>query len=598
MKQPHLVLRKSGSKKYFHFRGRVPKDLISNFGGRKQFQISLNNVRNGETLLVSTSLITLTEQLFDDIRKGMKTLSLEDIKEILKVEVRKSILHSHRVRLGTNKYDPQKIEDSLVSVSSREKKMKQKLKDDLKTYEGMLDVKLNKIFQSLDIEFDNNSINYLQLRTHFIDLYLLRFDFIRSLINETGRTDDDFRREVEENLKLELFPELQEQSTTQIPTVSNPSQVKEQLSTHQSTPLSVGIENYIDEKGSIRTRSVKEVKHSLNHLIEEWGDIPIGSITREMTTNFKGHIRKLPRNRKKNPKYRDKDFHELTKMDIKDPISTTTVNKHLGWCSSFYDWSINHGYSDINPFKGMKLKRTVTPRDERDRFSESDLKKIFGKENYIHFTKIEGRRYELYWTPLIGVFSGLRLGEITTLYLDNIKEISGNHREKRWCFDIVEEPEREDKHLKTKSSRRIVPIHDTLLKLNFIEFIELLKKKDPSRERLFQELKLSEGNYNKNVSTFFNKRYLPSLGLKTDKKNFHSFRHTVSDHLKQKGIEPHFVNELLGHTTGNIDLERYGKGYNPDILYNKCVKKIFYETSHKRGIDFKSLKMDWKKIIG
>jgi len=28
------------------------------------------------------------------------------------------------------------------------------------------------------------------------------------------------------------------------------------------------------------------------------------------------------------------------------------------------------------------------------------------------------------------------------------------------------------------------------------------------------------------------------------------------------------------------------------------VKKIFYETSHTRVIDFKSLKMDWKKIIG
>jgi hypothetical protein len=55
---------------------------------------------------------------------------------------------------------------------------------------------------------------------------------------------------------------------------------------------------------------------------------------------------------------------------------------------------------------------------------------------------------------------------------------------------------------------------------------------------------------------------------------------------------------LLGHSSGNIDLERYGKGYNPDILFNKCVKKIFYETSHTRGIDFKSLKMDWKKIIG
>ena len=595
MKNRNIIPKRKKSS--YLLRTTIPKDLVDTFGGRTRFHISLKNVSNKERLLVSIYLKSLTKELFQDIRMGIKSLSVDDIREILKVEVRKSILHSHQVHLGTNKYDPEKVEDSLRSVSSREEKMKQKLKDDLKTYEGMLDEKLEKILNSLDIEYDNKSVNYRQLRRYFIDLYLLRFDFIRSLINETGRTDDDFRIEVEEKLKVHLFPEFSEQTISRDPIEPIPIQQQEPLTSHQKTPLSVGIENYIDEKGSIRIRSINEVKHSLNHLIEEWGDIPIGSVTREMTTKFKGHIRKIPRNRKKNPKYRDKDFHELTKMDIKDPISTTTVNKHLGWCSSFYDWSINHGYSDINPFKGMKLKRTVTPRDERDRFSESDLKKIFGKENYIHFTKIEGRRYELYWTPLIGVFSGLRLGEITTLYLDNIKEIIGNHREKRWCFDIVEEPEREDKHLKTKSSRRIVPIHNTLLKLGLIEFIELLKKKDPSRERLFQELKLSEGTYNKNVSTFFNKRYLPSLGLKTDKKNFHSLRHVVSDCLKQKGVEPHFINELLGHSTGNIDLERYGKGYNPDILYNKCVKRIFYETSQKRGIDFLSLKLDWEKII-
>ena len=39
------------------------------------------------------------------------------------------------------------------------------------------------------------------------------------------------------------------------------------------------------------------------------------------------------------------------------------------------------------------------------------------------------------------------------------------------------------------------------------------------------------------------------------------------------------------------------RGYTTDIIYNKSVKKIHYETSHKRGIDFKSLKMDLKKII-
>ena len=97
---------------------------------------------------------------------------------------------------------------------------------------------------------------------------------------------------MKEKLKVHLFPELKEQPTPQVSSVSTTSsEVQKPLTSHQSTPISVGIENYIDEKGSIRTKSVKEVKHSLNHLIEEWGDIPIGSITREMTTNFKGHIR-------------------------------------------------------------------------------------------------------------------------------------------------------------------------------------------------------------------------------------------------------------------------------------------------------------------
>ena len=165
------------------------------------------------------------------------------------------------------------------------------------------------------------------------------------------------------------------------------------------------------------------------------------------------------------------------------------------------------------------------------------------------------------------------------------------------CFNILEEPDRPDKHLKTKSSRRIVPIHNILIDLDFIQFIELLKKRHTNRERLFQELKYGEGSYIRNVSYFFNKIYLTKLGLKTNKKNFHSFRHTVSDHLKQKGIEPHFVNELLGHSSGNIDMDRYGKGYNPDILYNKCVNKILYQTSSNRPIDFLQLKVNWKEII-
>ena len=600
MRSTYLVPRKWKHSIHFDFRHKIPSDLVSHFGGKRQFQISLNNVSSRETLLVSLTLRNLVQELFSEIRSGMRDLSLEDIKEILRIEVRKSILHSHHVDLGTSKYDSMKKIESVETVSKRETGLRKSVLTDLKGVEESVDNKLHSILESLNIRVDPKSVNHKRLRRSFIDLYLLRNQWTKDLINETGRSDDDFKREVDEKLKMELFPELSEKLTpiieNFIPEPTQPYRVQEPLSSHQSTPISEGIQKYMNEK-SISNRSGREVRHSLNMLIEDFGDIPIGKLTREKGTKFKEHLRKLPRNRKKNPKYRDLDFHNLVEMDVEDPISDVTVNKHLGYVSSFMEWSRNHGYLDINPFRGMKLKIEIRPRDQRDRLTEKELKEIFQKENYTYSTRIEERRYELYWVPLISLFSGMRLGEICPLYLDNIRKLEGHHRNRRWCFDIVEEPNRPDKHLKTKSSRRIIPIHDTLIDLGLIDFIDLLKKNDPNRKRLFEELPYVDESYNSRVSEFWNERYLPKLGLKTDKKNFHSIRHTVSDHLKQKGIEPHFINELMGHSSGNIDLDRYGKGYNPDILYNKCVKRIVYQTSDKRGIDFKSLKMDWKKII-
>ncbi len=88
MKHPHLSPRKTGKKTYFHFRGFIPLDLISKFLGRKEFQISLKHVSNVEKLMVSIYLKTLTEQLFYDVRNG-KNLTIDDIKDLLKSEVRK-----------------------------------------------------------------------------------------------------------------------------------------------------------------------------------------------------------------------------------------------------------------------------------------------------------------------------------------------------------------------------------------------------------------------------------------------------------------------------------------------------------------------------
>ena len=269
--QKYITLQKSKSSKYPFFRMVIPIDLRSKFGGSREFHISLKDVRNSELELISIRLKQITHQIFNEVRSGMKSLELEDMKLILRTEVKKSIDHSHHVHLGTNEFNQSRRYDSLKTISQREEKFRRVVIDDLSGYEKELDSKLEGILKSLDIEFKPSSLPYKQLRRSFVKLYSLRFDWIKDLINESGRTDDDFRRDADEKLRMELFPELQSPPSVQIqvgdqilnPIIENlapeppqPYRVQEpvQLSGLPSTPVSECITLFLDEKGDIREK--------------------------------------------------------------------------------------------------------------------------------------------------------------------------------------------------------------------------------------------------------------------------------------------------------------------------------------------------------
>ena len=65
----------------------------------------------------------------------------------------------------------------------------------------------------------------------------------------------------------------------------------------------------------------------------------------------------------------------------------------------------------------------------------------------------------------------------------------------------------------------------------------------------------------------------------------------------QANVETKFINEHQGHSQGNIDLDRYGKNYDAEILYENCTKKIVYESSRRRKIDLSKLKVDWNNVF-
>ena len=224
----------------------------------------------------------------------------------------------------------------------------------------------------------------------------------------------------------------------------------------------------------------------------------------------------------------------------------------------------SNAYTGKNFFEGVKISvaRKKHVRDERARYSEKQISILFKADNYLKHT-IRKNNPAYYWVPLITLFSGCRINEICSLYVDNIIKIKGRKTGRDiWCFNLLEEEHRSDKRLKNSSSRRIVPIHDEILNLDFLEFVKILERK--KKERLFEELKSYKGhNYANSVQRFWNERYTRDLGIETNadgkRVTFHSLRHAVADTLKQVNVDTKFINEHQGHSQGNIDLDRYGK---------------------------------------
>ena len=64
---------------------------------------------------------------------------------------------------------------------------------------------------------------------------------------------------------------------------------------------------------------------------------------------------------------------------------------------------------------------------------------------------------------------------------------------------------------KNASSERVIPIHPKLIELGFLNFVKEQKKNNS--QRLFSHLTLGSDGYIKNVSTFFNVKWLHEIGV-------------------------------------------------------------------------------------
>lgn len=274
----------------------------------------------------------------------------------------------------------------------------------------------------------------------------------------------------------------------------------------------------------------------------------VATLTRDDVRNLRDTLCLLPSNLYK--RFPGKTIKEVLALEDITPMSTTTVNKLLTLLGSLMLHCVKEGHRNDNPVEGLKVKKSKRAEEERKAYTAEDL------SNMVNALPSPVVSPDKHFIPLIGMYSGMRMGEICGLHLEDIKQVDGV-----WCFDVNEEG---DKRLKNLSSRRIVPIHPQLLKRGLLGHVEKMKTKG--------ELQLWPNLVRREIDGYchsfgnwfgrFNRKHVTEDPLKS----FHSLRHTFADTLKQVGCQESLISELMGHANDSITMGRYGKRYQAKVL--------------------------------
>ena len=374
----------------------------------------------------------------------MKSLEIDDIKEILRIEIRKQILHTHQVYEGTNRWSNTGIEKSLETAEEKDSNLREVLKNDLKSYLKQVDSKMEGILESMNIKIEKESVGFKRLRGHFIDLYLMRYEWVRELVLKTGNSDEDFRRDFDSKIGLDLFPELSDSiGLTETLMKDQPTNTPTSPNDLPYLPIAGGLlssnaKRYFEQKRfeEKRERNILFDESVVNEFIEIVGDIDFSSLTKKEVSYYVDVQTKLPPSRKKSVKYRNLSIREILDLQLKQKECQTpqNINKRLTKLNVFANWGIRQGLTVFNPFSNMKFKVKKIP-NKRQPFTTDELRKILKPETYLGWTVNFKHRFRpdratnqlpYYWCFLLGIFSGMRTNEMCQILLSQVKKEFGS----------------------------------------------------------------------------------------------------------------------------------------------------------------------------
>lgn len=278
-----------------------------------------------------------------------------------------------------------------------------------------------------------------------------------------------------------------------------------------------------------------------------------------------------------------KEWIEITRDKNLKRVSSKTIKDKLIRINSFLNFCVSLEFLDKNRLN-FKIKNEEN--EVRKNYKIEQIQALFNskwyQENLENNLKNEPEKV---YIPLILLYTGARINEISQLYLNQILEKNGVY-----YFKIA--AEFDNQNIKNLSSRREIPIHKVLIDLGFLEYIKVqkLKQKESENLRVFPNLYYTNGKgFGQNFSKIFNNFKHEFLEKETINKiksgeilvDLHSFRHTFSTACRAAKIDENDISLLLGHSKNQT--QKYGK--MPIKILKEKLDKVKYDLNFEELIN-------------
>lgn len=147
-------------------------------------------------------------------------------------------------------------------------------------------------------------------------------------------------------------------------------------------------------------------------------------------------------------------------------LARSTINNHITHGRTIWQTARSNALIPShlgNPFDGTKLLKQRNAQRSREEFSLDELKVLFSVQPLETAEAISV--HSGYWLPILAMYHGARLEELTGLLVADIFELHGVP-----VMCIFENDRRPS--LKNSPSQRTIPLHPKLLDLGFLEYVE------------------------------------------------------------------------------------------------------------------------------